>query len=374
MTAAEITRRALAALLDEGLTVGGTPHVVRRAWPADLDDPAAGVVLELLARAPDGGSAPGRRLRGATLRGDRVDVPEVDPVLGRLPEHGLVGLRPGKRAVWRDARGRYVKAARPRATRRAARRAETIEDLLAGLPGAPGRPLLVHADVGAAHLTWAPAEGTELRAVLHSGEEHAAADAGRRVGAALVTLAGTLPPPGDLSRSDLPVHTGTEEAQILRRWAASALALAPLTDEESDRLRTQVPRVARRLAEESAPGPALVLAHRDLHDGQVLVGDASVTFLDWDTAAWAEPVLDVANLLAHVDRCARDFDGDFDGAARRCAAFTAALGDSLRAGGHPAGADAVAARLRGAREATALRLLAVHAFRPRHDRHEGCHP
>lgn len=63
MTTATITRRTLAALLDEGLSVAGVQHAVRRAWPADLDDPEAGVVLELLERMPDRESVPELRLR-----------------------------------------------------------------------------------------------------------------------------------------------------------------------------------------------------------------------------------------------------------------------------------------------------------------------
>ncbi len=386
------TRRALAALLDEGLVVAGVPHAVRRAWPADLDDPGASVVLELLAQAPDEGAAPARRLVGATLRGDRVDVVGADPVLGALPERGLVGLRPGKRAVWRDAKGRYVKAARPKATRRALARAASVEMLLRRTAGAPARPVVRHADLTVGRLVLDQVEGSDLRSLLASADEPEARQAGRQIGAALVALARVRPPApaathhadptststvapahsapeSSSSRVDLPTHTSGDEAQVLRRWAAAALALAPLTDDEADLLRHRVPQMSRRLVQFCVTTPDLALSHRDLHDGQVLLHESRVTFLDWDTAAWADPVLDVANLLAHVDRYARRGARPAD-----CSAFAAELSAALDAGGHPSGDPASATRLRCLRETTALRLLAVHAFRRRHYSQEGGYP
>ncbi|WP_432523471.1 hypothetical protein [Kineococcus sp. SYSU DK006] len=112
----------------------------------------------------------------------------------------------------------------------------------------------------------------------------------------------------------------------------------------------------------------VVLSHRDLREGQVLVhfpesgrsgGGAdsrppAVTFLDVDTAAHADPCLDAANLLAHLDLAL------VRGAAP--AALRAGLREGWAVCGHPL-LDSQPQRLALWRTAARLRLVAVHAFR-----------
>ena len=99
------------------------------------------------------------------------------------------------------------------------------------------------------------------------------------------------------------------------------------------------------------------LLHRDLHDKQVLIADGAHRpgLLDLDTAAWGEPALDVANLLAHLDlRVRQDLLTPWRaGAARE--AFVGALAHDRQT------RDRVEAYLVAAR----LRLSAVYALRPR---------
>ena len=51
----------------------------------------------------------------------------------------------------------------------------------------------------------------------------------------------------------------------------------------------------------SLPAAELVLTHRDLHDGQWLVNDDRPCLLDFDLLCRAEPELDIANFLAHLE-------------------------------------------------------------------------
>lgn len=83
----------------------------------------------------------------------------------------------------------------------------------------------------------------------------------------------------------------------------------------------------------ATPAPsAPVLAHRDLHDGQILTSGDSLAVLDWDTAAWADPGLDTANLVAHLDRLARLHPER----ATPIAELVGSVETELVAGGHPA--------------------------------------
>ena len=100
-----------------------------------------------------------------------------------------------------------------------------------------------------------------------------------------------------------------------------------------------------------------VLAHRDLHDGQVLLTAGSAAdlaaatpgLLDLDTAALADPALDAGNLLAHLDLAAAAGHAD--------AARAAAVGVVEHVALDPA-------RIQVLRRAAAVRLCAVHAYRP----------
>ncbi|WP_432562351.1 hypothetical protein [Kineococcus sp. SYSU DK003] len=302
----------------------------RRVWPRRPGDPSAGLVLE--GRDGRGGVVAGT----ADGPGHPVRVRTVDPGLPGLAglPGVLVGHRYGKRAVLRRE-ATFVKLASARATRTALDRHAALARAL----GRPGDPALV--EVLAARdgvLELAAAEGHDLSSTLDSGDLTACERDGERTGAALAALA-------TARTRDLPVHDAAAEVAVLERWVADAVAfgLAP-------------PALAARAAEAasalgSAPdgcGEPLVPAHRDLHDGQVLLGER-VTFLDVDTAALADPALDAANLLAHLDLAA----------ARGRRREAAALERGVRRG-LP---DLDPARVAVLRRVARCRLVAVHAFR-----------
>ncbi len=336
---------------------------VRRAWPADLDDSDAGVVAELV--RSDGTLVGGRWVRG---RWGVVDDGQRLPGLAELsPQARVVSLRPRKRLVARLPDGGFAKLARPATTARTARTMATVDALLSKVTGAPERPAKRSVDAVRGVLVLEPVPGAALTDLLDVGPVGSGAagptSAARDIAACLVAMSRVRP--AGLDDDRLPVHDLTDEAVVLRRWASSALALAPLSVTDRARLTQQATRVAERLA--ACPPGDRILVHRDLHDGQMLlsredggdgtVGDGArfdVTVLDWDTAAWGDPVIDVANLLAHLDRAGTP----------RAQALTASLVAELRRAGHPALHARHADRLRLVREATRLRLVAVHAFRP----------
>ncbi|MFN0244472.1 MAG: hypothetical protein ACKVWV_16410 [Planctomycetota bacterium] len=101
---------------------------------------------------------------------------------------------------------------------------------------------------------------------------------------------------------------------------------------------------------------ALVCAHRDLHDGQLLVADAGLALLDFDMFGSADAALDVGNLVAHLHLSALV-------RARRdaAAAAEASLAAGLRAGGAQLSTRALAFY----QSTSALRLALVYGMRPR---------
>lgn len=344
----------LARMLAEGLPAQGQPWRVTRAWPAVLDDPDQGYVLEL--KGADG------RVRGARLRGDTVELPDDHslPALTPLVSAGWTVLahRLGKRAVLRrDGAGPFRKLATAKATRRAIARADAVDHLLTALPTVPRPPERIGMDSDAGTLDLAPARGVALRDLLTDPrtEPASAWTIGRRLGEVLAALATLAEPSWERG---LPAHGPADEAAVVERWVAAACALAPLSDASARRLRAEADAVIAALTREPArPG---VLAHRDLHDGQILVPDeGELTLLDWDTAAWADPCLDTANLLAHFDLLVRHRPD----AVARVRGATDGLLAALAEGGHPAAGSADQLDLW--RRASAVRIAAVHAFRVR---------
>ncbi|WP_432560589.1 phosphotransferase family protein [Granulicoccus sp. GXG6511] len=338
---------ALAAALAEGVRADGVSWRVARAWPAAFDDPTAGHVLELVAEDGD--------VRGALLRDGVVSTgPDAAlPALAGLVAEGWTVLahRFGKRAVLRrDGMGVFRKLATPKATRRAVERADEVDRALGALP-VPRPPARVGADIAAGTIDLAPAPGLALRSVLTDPATTVtdARSIGRRIGELLGRL--TMVAPG----GGLPEHSATDEAEVLARWVTAACESAPLTPDVAARLRAEADAVIGELLRcERAP----TLAHRDLHDGQILVAPGDLTVLDWDTAAWADPCLDVGNLLAHLDLLVQRVPVATD----RVAALTAGLLEVLGTHDHPAATDPAGLALW--RRSSAVRIRAVHAFRP----------
>ncbi|MGM1030213.1 MAG: hypothetical protein ACQEWM_10175 [Actinomycetota bacterium] len=96
----------------------------------------------------------------------------------------------------------------------------------------------------------------------------------------------------------LPTHDAADEARVMADWAARVGDFE--TGCLAERLRATAAALAAELA--ALPPVAPVLAHRDLHDTQLLWSrDEGIGVLDLDTSALADPALDLGNLSAHVD-------------------------------------------------------------------------
>ncbi len=287
----------------------------------------------------EGRDAAGRVVAGtAASVGGPVHVRAQDPRLGDV--HALPGRllahRFGKRAVLRRGET-FVKLASPAATRTALHRHAVLDAALTPVRGrtvdAPDLVGVVASAPGRLELR--AADGVDLTEVLRGAEVDACVEAGRRTGAAVTALAAS-------GADDLPVHDTAAEAAVLDRWVVDALAFGVAAP--GLRAAADAATAALRRLPPAAPVPA----HRDLHDGQVLLG-RRVTLLDVDTAALADPALDVANLLAHLDLAA----------ARGHRAAAAAVERGVLSAWDGARADRVAVLRRVAR----CRIAAVHAFR-----------
>lgn len=351
--------RALEEVLRSGVPTpdGGTTLPVRRAWPGDLANPEKGHVLELA--GPDG--AVGAILQPNGTAHVILDDARLPRLLDLRGTHRVLAHPPAKRAVLRAPGGDFVKLARPTATRTAVARLGIVEEHLRGVAGAPERPRISVSRPEDGELHLRPCAGRSVTDVVLDSTvpSEVLGLIGRRIGSALLALAS--PRPTDTATTPLLRHEARDEAQVLRRWVDAALAAAPLDRRERSLLEQEGPAVVAALTATPAPS-APVLAHRDLHAGQMLTSGDSLAVLDWDTAAWADPGLDTANLVAHLDRLARLHPER----ATPIAELVGSVETELVAGGHPA-VSHEAARMTTAlyRRATELRLVAVHAFRPR---------
>jgi hypothetical protein len=329
--------------------VDGAAWPLRRAWPRSSD------VCPLELERPDGGTVVGQwfasetdarrelgRTPGARAGDDQRLVLQPDGAdrklagLAALVGDGaqLLAHRPGRRAVVRLASGRYVKVVRPGRAGLMAGRHETLAELVAGLADVP--EVL---GVGDDRVELAAVSGVPPLS-LAACAPVAWREAWRQVSAVLVRMAGADP-------DGLPVHDAAAEVEVTLSWVARAVAAGRLPERVVD------PRLASLL--EGAP-TVLGAAHRDLHDGQLLVADGRLGLLDPDTLAAAEPALDLANLLVHLQlRVDQGLLGSEP--AREATAILWGAVERLPPGTN----DRVAAYAR----ATRLRLAAVYSLRPR---------
>ncbi|SLM97593.1 hypothetical protein FM105_07355 [Brevibacterium yomogidense] len=341
------SRRTSRPLLPDSVeTVDGT-IAVGRAWPS-----ADGAQLF---EGRDGAG----RLRAGTCAADggvRLLPHATDERLPGLRSGGeLLVHRAGRRAVVRetadDAPGGvvYVKHLRPKKVARVAEASETAGRLaraagfaapevlstdqhsltLSSAPGMPVADLAVRADLTAWQVMWETWLEHWPRLVRSTGGE---AD----------------------------VHDAGAEAEVVATWARHLTDYDPLgwCDSRAGRsMRTHYLAAADdvALALRKRTG-GLGISHRDLHDGQMLFDPETValSLLDFDTLAYAEPELDLGNLIAHMRL--RNHQGLLGEQARNIA-LTAVdrAAEVLEADG---------ARLEAYTRASALRLVGVYAFRP----------
>ena len=299
------------------------------------------------------------------LRAGTFDEDGRITLLPHAADERLPGLRPGgellvhragRRAVVRetadDAPGGlvYVKHLRPKKVARVAEASETAGRLaraagftapevlttdqhsltLSSAPGAPVGDLAARADLTAWQEMWEAWLESWPRLVRSTG---GAAD----------------------------VHDADAEAEVVATWTRHLTDYDPLgwCDSPAGRsMRRQyfaaADDVAFALRKRNG---GLGISHRDLHDGQMLFDRESgaLSLLDFDTLAYAEPELDLGNLIAHMRL--RHHQGLMGEQARDIA-----LAAVDRAAGF---LDADEARLEVYTRASALRLVGVYAFRPR---------
>lgn len=148
-------------------------------------------------------------------------------------------------------------------------------------------------------------------------------------------------------------YSADDECRTVEKWAAHVRGFGTLTVGEQQ-LGQAVDRVQELLLGSDAQ--SLVLAHRDLHDKQILFDpkQRALGLIDCDTLALAEPALDLANLLVHLEfRCHQGLLHPAGAAAAKA---------EVRRTATQMGVDT--RRIAAYSAATALRLACVYSFRP----------
>ncbi|MCU1548217.1 MAG: hypothetical protein JWO29_1168 [Arthrobacter sp.] len=276
----------------------GTPWQVHRVW---FDKKPGDYLLEVL--------TPGRRgVRGAHFRDGHFELASLDdpqlPALRAEARHGeIISYRLHRRAVIR-AEGRYIKIFRPGEAVEAAALCAQMNTLLD--PGAFTVPKVLQGSDDT--LVFSAIPGRTLHEL---GEDHSAradeafASAWEKWSRAWIAQLGA--PYDTATRSvfaTLPLHSAEVEAEAVRRrlerWMRHYENVPELSS-RADALRAGAEQVTKNLLA-TAPDP-LVLAHGDLHENQILVGDAwsPLGLLDFDDAAQAEAALDLAILDVHLE-------------------------------------------------------------------------
>ncbi|MFN0006452.1 MAG: phosphotransferase family protein [Planctomycetota bacterium] len=328
---------ALATL--EGILGPGAPaRCLRRC---EIDD-AADLVLTL--ELPDG-------TRWFRTRGGRVIeiFPEDDESVpsaaalaarARAGRARILSWRPGRRIVARvdDELGSRIQKGH---------RSKRFRGALASHRAALERvdadaftvPLLLETDPDQATLTFGILPGTPFE----PGSATAAdlTEIGRRISRLQQSRCDDLPPHGRKDEVALLERAGLRAEKALGSlpggWRSSAA-----------RLEAWASR---------APGRD-VAAHRDLHDGQILVDGGRFGLLDFDLLARAERALDLANLAVHVEL--RLLESSRSAPSLPEVVATEALLEGAQARADPGFAEAFAYY----RASTALRLALLCAVRP----------
>jgi hypothetical protein len=344
------------------LGLAGERLRLRRAWPRSPEH----LLLEY--EAPDGAAVPGqwhrersegeRALTGlppcdtalvtlddagyvaVQVRGADRRLPALAPLLTR-PEARLLAHQPGRRAVVRlpSAGGAsFAKLTRPG-------RALALAELgmAAARCGGNGfdAPGLIACDDASGLVIWTGLAGT----ALHDLGGGPALERGARAAGAALRALHDAPWP-----SIAPAHGPAEEAAVLARWVDYAMLFNPVI---AGRVAALLPEVVALL--DQARGPYRPI-HRDFYDKQVLIApDGRAGIIDFDTLAYGEPALDLANALVHFELRALQGRIGAEDAGRARAALLAGYAPGF----------GVLARLEAYAAATCLRLACVYALRPR---------
>lgn len=306
---------------------------VRRAWPS-----STGCDLEVVSRSEG-------RIRAGLWRDGQAQIASADhdrhlPGLARAVAEGtIVSWRRGRRVVVQAHNGSgYLKVVRGDAVASVVASHARADSFRTGFRTPD---VTVRDPDGCVHLSRVPGR------TLHDlGADEAVADA--TVARAWSAWArGWAEVLATAPAADAACHTHVEETAVLLRWRD--LALRAGVDAH---VAAAFDTAAARLSH--SPGDASVVAHRDLHDKQVLWDGTGSGLIDLDTAARAEPALDLANLRAHVSW--RHAQGRLT-AARAYRAREAVDAVADRAGVDPQ-------RMAAYEASTRLRLGALYLFRP----------
>ncbi|MFC7621882.1 phosphotransferase family protein [Microlunatus sp. GCM10028923] len=232
-------------------------------------------------------ATPGSRAVGPFVLQPAGADRRLPAVVRRLqwPGATLLGHRPERRAVLREADGSFTKIVRPDRWRRLVDTTRLAESLPLATPAVLG------ADRAEASVTTAALPGRALTELLN---DPAAAEACRATGRTLAALHRLDPATTTAGRAAPAAHDLSAERAVTAHWQRLADDYAaPRPDWRPRRL----PRGT--LAE---PTTRLALIHRDLHDGQILINDhGEAGLIDFDLIAVGDPALDLANLIAHLE-------------------------------------------------------------------------
>ena len=256
-------------------------------------------------------------------------------ILGYRPARRLVaaGRLDGVAAVWKG----YRRGKGSRHARNYALAASALQG------GAVRTPAILEVDHGADCVVMRREAGLRPTVAEANAEDFRRMGSGTRQ---LQTFRGDLGALGGFGRSD--------ELAVLQERVRRLTMAGGAAPEDW-------PRLESSLADAAAGPPAAepVLAHRDLHDGQWLVHEGRPCLLDFDLLCLAEPELDAANFLAHLElRRLQHPDAISERDSAACGeAFLDGLGFGRSSGQR--------ARLAFYQATTFARLALVYQLRPR---------
>lgn len=238
----------------------------------------------LLLRQP-GGDA---RLPGLRLLSDATFAADCLTGLGlKGPfQVQLVAHRLGKRAVLRIRHAGGIAFARlrsptsPQARLAVARHAALFVALGARSDIRLPRPIGMDEQIGLALYDALPGRSPVLRGLAGFAQTEA-------VMQALIAL--------QRAEVDVPEHRVADEMATLDGWLAR---LAPVFPDIAAMIEAPLNRLRNDM--DALPQRAVVLCHRDLHEGQILIDRGVAGLLDFDTLRWGDAATDLGNLQAHL--------------------------------------------------------------------------
>lgn len=348
------------------MTDDGGHITIRRAWPGrggrltiEGTDHAGHVRAGRLDACFVDTGIPGVRLEGAGLPRTGAD-PFVSPyaldptlpalaemLLRHAPRHQLLVHRYKRRAVIRSSDGDGTRFTKVLPTGKPERIA-AVSRGMHRLGASAGIAVPAVLDAGADRVVFAGLEGFSFHDHGRRGDVSVWADAWAQWARRWPQLVTSADATGLLHR-----YGPEDEARTVEQWVSHACAFSAFNI-PAERLRALADAVVAGLL----AGPAGVsgLSHRDLHDKQLFYAPASrqVGLLDFDTAAFAELALDIANLSVHLELRR-------DQRLISVPAFIAAR-SSIEGLKHRLGVEPV--RVAAYERSTRLRLACVYGFRP----------